>query len=240
MYGPLVLAGELGPVDDPKAEDLMYVPVLVTSDKPVEQWVKPVAGKVNTFKLTGIGRPRDVVLYPFHNMHEKCYTIYWDIFTEQEWAEKQKEYERIKKEQLDLQARTVDYVQPGEQQSEVDHSLKFENSNASRRRRGPRSRHARKDGWFSYDLEVIPNESLILRVTYSGSDNEREYDIIVDGQKIAEQTQNLNLNRNLFDVDYKLPPELLKEKNKVTVKLLAHVERAIGSVFGVRVLKEKK
>ena len=240
MYGPLVLAGELGPVDDPKAEDLMYVPILVTSGKPVEQWVKPVTGKLNTFEFTGIGRPRDVVLYPFHNMHEKRYTIYWDIFTEQEWAEKQKEYERIQKEQVDLQARTVDYVQPGDRQSEADHNLQSENSNASRGRRGPRSRHARKDGWFSYDLKVIPNETLVLRVTYSGSVNKREYDIIVDGQKIDEQTQQRNINRNLFDVDYRLPSELLKNKNKVTIKCLARLERAISSVFGIRMLKEKK
>ena len=29
MYGPLVLAGDLGPEQDPKAGELMYVPVLM-------------------------------------------------------------------------------------------------------------------------------------------------------------------------------------------------------------------
>lgn len=239
MYGPLVLAGELGPVNDPNAEELLYAPVLLTSDKSVEQWVKPVAGKVNLFRLTSVDRPRDVELCPFYRMHDNRYTIYWDIFTQQQWVGRKNEYERIKKEQFDLQARTVDYVQPGEQRSEVDHNLQFENSNASRRRQGPRSRRANKGGWFSYDLKVIPNESLILRVTYSGGDNERECDIIVDGQKITEK-QTRTGNRNLFDVEYKLPPELLKDKSDVTIKFLARAEKATHSIFGIRVLKEKK
>ena len=122
---PLVLAGELGPVNDPNAEELLYVPVLLTSDKPVEQWVKPVAGKVNLFRLTGVGRPRDVELCPFYRMHDNRYTIYWDIFTQQQWVDRKNEYERIKKEQFDLQARTVDYVQPGEQQSELGQERLF-------------------------------------------------------------------------------------------------------------------
>ncbi len=240
MYGPLVLAGELGSVNDPNAEELLYVPVLLSSEKPVVQWVKPVTGKVNLFRLADVGRPRDVELYPFYRMHDTRYTIYWDIFTQQQWIDRKNEYERIKKEQIDLPTRTVDYVQPGEQQSEVEHNLQFENSNASRRRRGSRSRRANEGGWFSYDLKVIPNESLILRVTYGRGRDENILYVIVDGQKIAEQTRTSTGNRNLFNVEYKLPPELLKTKSKITIKFLARAEKATHSVFGIRVLKEKK
>ncbi|MFZ0472866.1 MAG: glycoside hydrolase family 127 protein, partial [Bacteroidales bacterium] len=38
FYGPVVLAGELGPVEDPSALDPMYVPVLMTTDRNPEDW----------------------------------------------------------------------------------------------------------------------------------------------------------------------------------------------------------
>ncbi len=239
MYGPFVLAGELGPVEDPNAQELMYVPVLLTSDKPVEQWVKSVAGKVNTFELDNVGRPRNAVLYPFHNMHEKRYTIYWDIFTEQGWADRQQEYERIRKEKLELDARTVDFVQPGEQQLEVNHNLQFEKSDARPWRQGRHSRRAYDGGWFSYDVTVI-DEPLILRVTYNQGRSESViFDVVVDGEKIAEQMQEKG--SGLFDVEYKLPENLIKGKNKITVKFAKpNKESRSGSVLGLRVLKEKK
>jgi len=240
MYGPLVLAGELGPEDDPNARTPFYVPVLVTGDKPVEQWVKPVAGKENTFKLAGVGQPRDVELYPFYKMYEKRYTIYWDIFTENEWAEKQKEYERIQQEKLELQARTLDFVQPGEQQPEIDHNLQYEDSNSSRRREGPAGRRAINGGWFSYDVKVT-DEPLILRVTYSQSRRENVFNVIVDGQKIAEQTIERRESREdtgFLDVDYKLSEDLIKGKSKITVKFAANPGQSTSTVSGVRVLKK--
>jgi len=40
MYGPLVMAGELGPVEDPKAFDIDYVPVLLTEERDPSSWLK--------------------------------------------------------------------------------------------------------------------------------------------------------------------------------------------------------
>jgi len=239
MYGPLVLAGELGPVEDPNAGEIMYVPVLLTSNKPVEQWVKSVPGRPNTFELFDVGRPRDVRIYPFYKMHDKRYTIYWDIFTEQEWAEKQKTYEGIQKEKLELEARTVDFVQPGEQQPEVDHNIQFEKSDTESQDQGRKSRRASDGGWFSYDVKVV-DEPLILRVTYSRGRGECVFDIIVDGEKIAEQKLERDVNRQgHFDIDYKLTPELLKDKTKITVTFAARPGQSTGDVSGIRVLREK-
>lgn len=243
MFGPLVLAGELGPVDDPKARELMYVPVLLTSNKPVEQWIIPLSGQPNTFKLSNVGQPRDVTLYPFYNMHDKRYTIFWDIFTLQEWNEKKKEYERIQQEKLEIEARTVDFVQPGEQQPEVDHNLQFERSNAGRRHRGLGSRSAFDGGWFSYDLKIIPDEHLILRISYMGDRSETIFDIVVDNKKIAEQKlekMERDQKRVLFDVDYKLSKELVNSREKITVKFAARKDQRTGSVYGIRILKEEE
>jgi len=241
MYGPFVLAGELGPENDPGAGEPMYVPVLLTSGRPVEEWVKPVAGKTNTFKLDNVGRPRDVELYPFYNMHEKRYTIYWDIFTDEEWAAKQKEYQKIQQEKLELQARTVDFVQPGEQQPELDHNLQHENSNGGRRGAGPASRRAFNGGWFSYELKVI-DEPLILRVTYLPTGRrEVEFDILIDDKKFKTQKleRSEQREREPIVVDYELPEELFKGKEKITIKFAsAGEDQRTAGVAGVRIMKK--
>ena len=51
-----------------------------------------------------------------------------------------------------------------------------------------RWRHATDGGWFSYNLKVLPDQPQELLVTYWGSDGGgREFDILVDGQKLATQ-----------------------------------------------------
>ncbi|HQH71593.1 MAG TPA: hypothetical protein PK360_05890, partial [bacterium] len=72
------------------------------------------------------GRPREVVLYPFYRMHDKRYAVYWDLFTPEQWTEREAAYkaelERLKK----LEALTVDVLQPGEMQPERDHAMQGE------------------------------------------------------------------------------------------------------------------
>lgn len=65
MYGPLVLAGELGPLEDPEASNRLYTPVMITNDKPLNEWLEPVAGKFATFRTVNAGYPRNVELYLF-------------------------------------------------------------------------------------------------------------------------------------------------------------------------------
>jgi len=69
MYGPLVLAGDLGPVNDSASGDAMYVPVLMTEKRDPSAWTKPLAGKPNTFLTINTGRPRDVELKPFYSIY---------------------------------------------------------------------------------------------------------------------------------------------------------------------------
>jgi len=85
MYGPLVMAGDLGPVGDTIPRDIMYVPVLMTENRDPSVWMKPVAGKINTFITVNTGRPEDVEMRPFYTFHDRRYSVYWDMFTEEAW-----------------------------------------------------------------------------------------------------------------------------------------------------------
>jgi hypothetical protein len=55
LYGPLVLAGDLGLEEDPDAYNPMYVPVFMTDDKNPQNWIIKNDGEVNTFTTRNIG-----------------------------------------------------------------------------------------------------------------------------------------------------------------------------------------
>jgi len=73
--------------------------------------------------------------------------------------------------------------------------------------------------------------------TQWGSDRRRTFDILVDGQKIATQTLNANKPNEFFDEEYKIPAELTRGKDKVTVKFQAQPGGVAGGVFGCVMLK---
>jgi DUF1680 family protein len=90
MYGPIVLAGELGgyvPLPYAKENNEFFdmpdvsVPDLAIAGKPVDKWLKPVPGQPLHFKTVGVGRPHDVELAPLYQISHQHYTVYWDVAT---------------------------------------------------------------------------------------------------------------------------------------------------------------
>jgi len=237
MYGPLVLAGELGPVNDPAVSNPYYVPVLITNGRPPSEWLSPVQGKPNTFRTVGVGKPRDVTLYPFYRMHNKRYTVYWDFLTTEQWNERQAQYRVEQKRLRELEARSVDVTRIGETRAEKNRSLKGERTSTGEFN-GRKWRHATNGGWFSFDVKVLPKESVDLLCTYWGSDSGgRVFDILVSGKKIATQALDNNKPGRFFDVTYPIPEELTRDKDKVTVRFEAHPDKLAGGLFGCRTIR---
>ncbi|MBV9470788.1 MAG: hypothetical protein JOZ57_16240, partial [Abitibacteriaceae bacterium] len=78
----------------------------------------------------------------------------------------------------------------------------------------------------------------VLQCTYWGSDvGGREFDVLVDGTKLASQTLDNNKPNEFFTVDYPIPAELLKGKHKVTIRFSAHEHKMAGGVFACAILK---
>jgi DUF1680 family protein len=91
MYGPLVLAGELGTENlDPKriySEDKILhggfpaiaVPELAGDRNAIEKWIQPVSlkDKPLTFHTVSAGRSEDVTLSPFYRLFNQRYCVYW-------------------------------------------------------------------------------------------------------------------------------------------------------------------
>jgi len=91
LYGPIVLAGQLGPVGLPEDKifgpygpsgDPTAVPKLTVKSADPSTWLKPVAGMSLTFQTTGVGVPTDITLVPFYKLFGQRYTVYWDFTPE--------------------------------------------------------------------------------------------------------------------------------------------------------------
>jgi hypothetical protein len=82
---------------------------------------------------------------------------------------------------------------------------------------------------------------MTLIVTYAGDERaNRTFDILIDGAKIASQTverRSPENNIGFFDVEYRLVPESLKGKQKVTVRFQATGGNEIAAVYGLRVVR---
>ncbi|MFH0990616.1 MAG: beta-L-arabinofuranosidase domain-containing protein [bacterium] len=235
LYGPILLAGDLGPV-----EGKAVVPNFITNMMAVQQWVEPVQAKELTFTTVGVGRPNDVTLIPFYQMHNRRYAVYWDIFTDREWKDREQallaEQSRLK----ELESRTVDFVRVGEMQPERDHNMQGEKTHVGRHMGKP-WRHATDGGWFSFDLKVLPDQPQELSVTYWGGDSRnREFEIYADGQKIGKQVLENNKPGEYFDQAYPIPEAVTKGKEKLTIKFQALPGKYAGGVFGIRIVKTKQ
>ena len=152
LYGPTVLAGELGSDEGP-GDKVLLAPALITDDKNIADWTTPVAEAPATFRTSRVGRPGDFTLYPFYRMHHKRYAVYWDVLNEQQWSEREASYKAEVERLRRLEALTVDFVQPGEEQDEEQHDLQGESMETGEHS-NRKWRHARSGGWFSFYLKV--------------------------------------------------------------------------------------
>jgi uncharacterized protein len=208
-------------------------PMFATTADDVLTHIKPVSGQPLTFRTRGIGRPQDVTLIPFYELHRQRYSIYWQLISESDWKAHAAEIADDDARRMAEAARVVDDVRPGESQSETDHKLQSENS-----RTGDYFGRKWRDaaGWFSYEVKILPAQPQELVATFWGGDNgAREFDVIVDGKIIATQKLENQKPGEFLDVIFPLPPELIQYKQEVTVKFAAHPGNVAGGLFGLSV-----
>jgi DUF1680 family protein len=236
-YGPIVLAGQLGrDMPDP----VYGTPVLLTDNKNINDWIKPVANSPLTFKMTGVGKPFDVKLVPFYKTYDQYYSVYWDYFTNADWAARQAEYEAEKKRAKEIEEKTIDNFRIGEMQPERDHNLKASERSYVSDAIGRMGREARRDNYFSFEMKTNNVIGCNLLLTYIGDDKDRKFDILVEGVKIATEDWKGGKTGKFYDVEYKIRDELIKGKEKITVKIEANYGKTAGRVFGARIINALK
>ncbi|HTQ52736.1 MAG TPA: beta-L-arabinofuranosidase domain-containing protein, partial [Candidatus Acidoferrales bacterium] len=97
LYGPIVLAGELGTKGmpaDPYAQDQtkfvkwppVPVPTLVANMNSLLNHIQ-ATGRPLTFRTKNLGHPEDVTLVPFYRVPHQRYTVYWRVLSPTEWQQ---------------------------------------------------------------------------------------------------------------------------------------------------------
>lgn len=237
LYGPLVLAGDLGPQDDPKSADPFYVPVFVTEDRNPNDWTKPEEGKANIFRTVSTGQPVDIELKPFYKTHERRYSVYFDLFPEGDWDRYQEEYRMKEEERKKIEQMTIDFFQPGEMQPERDHRFNSEKSWAETFKHR-RFREADRGGWLSFEMGVNAGQPMALVFEYwGGFPGSRTFDILVNDMKIATENISNVKPGEFFYKSYDLPDQLTVNGGRITVKIVPAEGHRAGPVFGVRTIK---
>jgi hypothetical protein len=103
---------------------------------------------------------------------------------------------------------------------------------------GARWRDANK--WFSYRLAAKPDCPLELICTWWGSDVDRIFDILVDGQRIAVVHQDGLYPGELFTMSYPIPLGLSVGKTQVLVKFQAHANSMAGGLLDTLRIAERR
>jgi hypothetical protein len=180
--------------------------------------------------------PQILTLQPYYKTHHRRYTVYLDLLTPKELELRRLVQQQQAQAAAELEARTLDRVLIGDADSEAAHHLQGEHTAA-----GPFKdkhwRHADNGGWFSYALTAPPNTtSCTLQVTYWGSDINRNFHVLIDGQQIATETLNMRKPEEFFTVEYPVPTEALAD-GQIELRFNAGEGGMAGGVFGVRLIR---
>jgi DUF1680 family protein len=247
LYGPIVLAGELGTnnmpvplattqsqfnnVPDPAA------PVFVCTAESLLKHVQPVSGQPLTFRTHEIGRPQDVTLIPFYQIQRERFSVYWKLLTEAEWQAEAASFAADEARRIAEEARVVDVVHPGEEQSETDHKMQ---GGQTRSGDSYGFKWRQTDDWLSYEVNVLPGQPAELVVSLrDGRQGSANFDLLVDGQIIAAQPVANDASVGGNDTVFPLTPELTNGKSSVNVKFVVRPGKSIAGLSGLRVLRVK-
>lgn len=256
LHGPIVLAAisdsnnldglwaddsRMGHVANGKFYPIDEAPMVVTDDKDLTKYIKPVPDKPLTFSMGEIiyqDKYKDLELKPFFDIHEARYIVYWPVFNSQELKTKLSEIEEEEKKMLAIQALTIDEVATGEQQPESDHHFQGEGTGAGVNK-NRYWRNAR--GWFSYDMKDTGKESKFLQVTYWGKDSGNEFVLSINSIVLDTVKTDGSHGEEFYEVDYKIPNEVLTATGNgvFNIKFTAVNDKSTPGIYYVRLLKDK-
>jgi hypothetical protein len=124
LFGPLVLAGDLGPATQ-RWDGL--APVLVGND--LSQGIVP-GMEAAEFRTQGVVHPTDLTLRPFTFQHDQNTAVYFRRFAEAEWQQEQVKFQSELMRLRELDAHSTDVVRLGDADAEREHSLESKSSYA--------------------------------------------------------------------------------------------------------------
>jgi len=259
MHGPILLGMKTGTEDLAHliADDSRFgqyasgaklpldgAPILIDDhiDR-IAEHLKPVAGKPLHYTLdVKMENPIRNEIQPFFEIHDARYMMYWLTLSEQGYKDYLDGLARAEKERQELEARTVDKVQPGEQQPETDHKMET-NGSSTGNTNDVFFRDARNGRFFSYLMKTDGRTDLSLRLQFWGVGEWKthEFDIFVDDALLASVNNTGKYRISEFKYEtFPIPASMLVGKEQVRVKFVAKPGKQVGEIYGVRLVAPQK
>ena len=256
MHGPVMLAMKTGTedlamliADDSRFGQLAVgkklptdqAPILINNNiEDIANQLQPVAGKPLHFTLSTkmVNEIRNELM-PFFELHDSRYMMYWLALSEDNYQGYLDNLAKQEQERQALEDRTVDKVQPGEQQPESDHFMETDDSFVGNSN-DVFYRDASNGHYFSYLMQTGGQTNLSLRLKYWGVGEwkSHEFDIFVDDVLVTSVNNTGKYRISEFKYEtYPVPEEALKGKKQVRVKFVAKPHRQIGEIYEVRLIR---
>ncbi len=256
MHGPVMLAMKTGTedlamliADDSRFGQLAVgkklptdqAPILINNNiEDIANQLQPVTGKPLHFTLSTkmVNEIRNELM-PFFELHDSRYMMYWLALSEDNYQGYLDNLAKQEQERQALEDRTVDKVQPGEQQPESDHFMETDDSFVGNSN-DVFYRDASNGHYFSYLMQTDGQANLSLRLKYWGVGEwkSHEFDIFVDDVLVTSVNNTGKYRISEFKYEtYPVPEEALKGKKQVRVKFVAKPHRQIGEIYEVRLVR---
>ena len=186
-----------------------------------------------------------LTLQPFYQIHHARYSCYWYQQTAENFANSSMAQSEAANEAL--QARTLDFVAPGEQQREAGHEYSYSSDSNKGNYNGENYRDARSGGYVQYTLfnpDAI-DDALSIMCRFTTADNGRKGTLLVDGEKIADieiPSSMKNSENGFYNIEYPIPASLVtdaegKVKTQFVVRLAADKGTMNPGLYYLRLLK---
>jgi uncharacterized protein len=269
LYGPVVLASAVQPfgkeklqfvagdgrmghiADGPKCPP-EAAPLLVGEPAEFLAGLQRLPGGALAFSVgSAVKQSGDqpLTLIPFFRLHDSRYQLYWQQMSKQAYPGFIEQARQQQQVSLQLAALTLDQINPGEQQPEVEHQYQGEQSRAGMHL----GRHWRDStAWFSYqltDAKLVADtlSTRVLRLDYFAGDVGRTFTIWFNGKKLTDislpvpQQLRQVASGDFYSVDYRIPPEVLALSNngKHQLKFVAASGSVAGGIYGIRLLRQE-
>ena len=186
-------------------------------------------------------------LQPFYQIHHARYMCYWYSQTAENYEKSDMAQNEAANEAL--AARTLDFVAPGEQQSEAGHEYNYSSDSSTGDYNTEHYRDARQNGYIQYTLynEQLVSERLSVMYRFNLADHGRMATLSIDGENVASITIPSSAKgsdaNGFFNVEYPIPDHLVTDasgnvKNKFVVRLTASPTTLCPGIYYVRLLKD--
>ena len=230
MSAPLLIGNRADVLNRIKTQDLSKLTFTIDASRK----------GIDTYKWTTL------TLQPFYQIHHDRYMCYWyqqtpENFTKSDMAQSEAAIEALKN-------RTIDFVAPGEQQSEAGHEYNYSSDSGKGSYNGESYRDAKAGGYVEFALfnKDAITDSLAVMCRFTTADRGRTATLTIDGTKIAEITipgRVRNSENGFYNIEFPIPSELMKDskgniKTSYKVRLSATGSTPNPGLYYLRLVKK--